>query len=482
MAPSLLWLRQDLRLTDNPALAAALARREGLVALFILDDETAGEWAWGGASRWWLHHSLAALSKSIEALGGRLILRKGSAEKILPEVAEEAGAGAAFWNRCYEPFAIARDKAIKNDLKAKGLEVESFNGSLLVEPWELKTGGGEPYKVFTPFWKALSAHYRDEAPLKAPTQITAPETLPRSDRLADWKLLPEKPDWAGGLRAAWTPGEAGAQARLAEFLDEGLANYKDGRNRPDKPFVSRISPHLHWGELSPRQVWHATRLAAERSGDKRTESSAWSFLREVGWRDFSYNLLFNWPSLPDKNWKENFDGFPWAENEAGLRAWQRGRTGYPIVDAGMRELWSSGYVHNRVRMIVASFLIKDLLIHWREGERWFWDTLVDADLANNAASWQWVAGSGADAAPYFRIFNPISQGEKFDPKGDYVRRWVPELKDLPDEVIHKPWEADEAVLKEAGVVLDDSYPRPIVDHALARRRALESYEKIKKSA
>ncbi|MEJ2015252.1 MAG: deoxyribodipyrimidine photo-lyase, partial [Limibacillus sp.] len=337
MAPSLLWFRQDLRLTDNPALTAALARREGLVALFILDDETAGEWAWGGASRWWLHHSLAALSKSIEGLGGRLILRKGCAEKILPEVAEEAGAGAAFWNRCYEPFAIARDKAIKSDLKAKGLEVESFNGSLLVEPWELKTGAGEPYKVFTPFWKALSAQYRDQAPLKAPTQITAPETLPRSDRLEDWKLLPDKPDWAGGLREAWTPGEAGAQARLADFLDEALADYKDGRNRPDKPFVSRISPHLHWGELSPRQVWHATRLAAERSGDKRTESSAWSFLREVGWRDFSYNLLFNWPSLPDENWKENFDGFPWAENEAGLRAWQRGRTGYPIVDAGMRE-------------------------------------------------------------------------------------------------------------------------------------------------
>ena len=481
MSPSLVWFRQDLRLSDNPALKAASERREGVVCLYILDDETADDWAWGGASRWWLHHSLSALEQEIERLGGRLVLKRGNAVQIVPQVAQEVGAGALYWNRCYEPFAIDRDKRIKAWAKDAGLETESFNGGLLMEPWTLKTGGGHPYKVFTPFWKSLSGAYRNQAPLPAPTQITTPDRLPKSERLDDWKLLPSAPDWAGGLRDAWTPGEAGAKARLESFLDEGLAHYQDGRNRPDKPYVSRLSPHLHWGELSPGQVWYATELAAERSGDKKTRSAAWSFLRELGWRDFSYNLLFHWPTLPDENWKPAFDDFPWADDPEGMEAWRRGRTGYPIVDAGIRQLWATGYMHNRVRMIAGSFLIKDLLVHWREGARWFWDTLVDADLASNSAGWQWVAGSGADASPYFRIFNPVSQGEKFDPKGAYVREWLPELADLPDSVIHRPWEADEAVLTRAGVTLGETYPKPIVDHAKARKRALEAFEATKRS-
>ncbi|WP_455372731.1 cryptochrome/photolyase family protein [Limibacillus halophilus] len=481
MQPSIVWFRQDLRLADNPALAAAKERGAPILPLFILDDETAGEWAWGGAGRWWLHHSLDALSGALREKGAPLLLLKGKAEDLLPKLVEELDAGALYWNRCYEPFAVRRDKALKAAFAERGLDAQSFAANLLVEPWKVKTGQGEPYKVFTPFWRALQEVYQDNAPLPAPDKLPGLTNAPAGERLEDWRLLPTDPDWAGGLRSSWTPGEAGAKARLEAFFEEGLADYKEGRNRPDKPFVSRLSPHLHWGEISPRQIWRATLLAAESSGDKRMTSSAWSFLREVGWRDFSHNLLFHWPDLPEKNWKENFDGFPWADDEEGYRAWTKGRTGYPIVDAGMRELWTTGYMHNRVRMIAASFLIKDLLVHWRRGEAWFWDTLVDADLANNSASWQWVAGSGADAAPYFRIFNPISQGEKFDPKGAYVRHWVPEIAALPDTYLHKPWEAPDEILQEAGLKLGRDYPHPIVDHAKARRAALDAYERIKKS-
>lgn len=477
-ASSLFWFRQDLRLADNPALASAVSRGCPLVLLYVLDEETPGEHAVGGAQRWWLHHSLAALAAEIERLGGRLTLRRGSAAEVLEAVVRESGADAVFWNRCYEPFAVERDRRLKERLKADDIAVESDNAALLVEPWRLKTGAGEPYKVYSPFWRALREAYNEPAPLPPPQSLPKSPKV-KSDRLEAWGLLPTKPDWAAGFGEWWEPGEAGAQTRLADFLDQGVESYKADRDRPDRLGTSRLSPHLHLGELGPRQVWHATRLAAEAAGGKQ---GAEKFLSELAWREFSHHLLFHYPDLPEKNWRSQFDAFPWRSDEKAFRAWTAGRTGYPIVDAGMRELWQSGWMHNRVRMVVASFLIKHLLIDWRKGAAWFWDTLVDADLANNAASWQWVAGSGADAAPYFRVFNPILQGERFDPEGHYVRRWVPELAKLPANHIHQPWEAPAEVLEAAGVTLGKDYPHPLVEHGAARRRALAAFEEIKKDA
>ncbi len=483
-APTLVWFRQDLRLSDNPALSAAAARGAPVVPVYLLDEETPGAWAIGGAGRWWLHQSLVRLSTDLAAKGAPLLLRRGKAETAIPALAEEIGAACVVWNRCYEPWAVPRDTAIKQRLKGAGLEVASFAASLLQEPWTVATGAGKPYSVYTPFWRAI----RDRP---VPTPLPTPQALsglagataaggPAGERLEDWGLLPRRPDWAGGLRETWTPGEAGAQGRLGAFLQHHLAGYAEARNRPDQAGTSGLSPHLHWGELSPRQVWHATlhRLDAEGTG----ATGAWAFLGELGWRDFSYHLLYHWPELMDASWKANFRDFPWRDDPTGYRAWCRGQTGYPIVDAGMRQLYAIGWMHNRVRMIVGSFLVKDLLIHWREGERWFWDTLVDADAASNAASWQWVAGCGADAAPYFRIFNPVTQGEKFDPKGAYVRKWVPEVAGLPDKYLHKPWEAPSAVLADAGVRLGETYPEPLVDHKKARQAALAAFAEIKKGA
>lgn len=479
VSPSIVWLRQDLRLADNPALRAACAQGGRVLPLFVLDDANAGAWKPGGAARWWLHRSLAALARDLGSLGAPLCLRRGDAEEILPALAAETGAKAAYWNRCYEPHAIARDKTLKASLRDNGLTVESFNGGLLFEPWEIRTGSGGPYKVFTPFWKAMLAAPPPPAPEPAPETIDGLKGID-SERLDDWDLLPSKPDWAGGLRDSWTPGEAGAAARLQAFLDEAAGAYSARRDRPDEPATSRLSPHLHWGEISPRQVWQAGHQAIAAGTAK--EDGVTGFLRQLGWRDFSHVLLYHWPDFAERSWRPEFDGYPWRDDEAGFEAWCRGRTGYPIVDAGMRELWHSGWMHNRVRMITASFLVKHLLIPWQRGEAWFWDTLVDADLANNAAGWQWVAGSGADAAPYFRIFNPITQGEKFDPEGRYVRRWVPEIAKLPDTYLNKPWEAPPPVLADAGVVLGETYPKPIVDHKAARARALGGYEDMKKAA
>ncbi|MEQ8585404.1 MAG: deoxyribodipyrimidine photo-lyase [Thalassobaculaceae bacterium] len=479
-APTLVWFRRDLRLQDNPALAAAADRGGPVVALFVLDDDDAGDWKPGGASRWWLHHSLTALAKALDSAGTPLILRRGKAADIIEELIEDTGAEAVYWNRRYEPWAKERDSGIKEALKKRDLDVRSFNGSLLYEPWEITTKQDTPFKVFSPFWREVQAKGDPAEPLPAPKSLTAPKKTPKSDDLDDWSLLPSEPDWAGGLRDTWTPGEDGAAERLDRFLDEAAADYKKRRNLPGVSGTSGLSPHLHFGEVSPRRIWHAARAASEARSTKSTDQGTATFLSEVGWREFSYNLLFNNPSLPETSLREEFEDFPWREDADGLKAWQRGLTGYPIVDAGMRELWRTGWMHNRVRMIVASFLIKDLLIHWREGEAWFWDTLVDADLASNSASWQWVAGCGADAAPYFRVFNPVLQGEKFDGDGDYVRRWIPEIAELPDSVIHKPWEAKSDVLKKAGVALGKTYPHPIVDHAGARKRALEALETIKK--
>jgi len=465
--PSIVWLRQDLRLADNPALDAAARTQRPIIVLYVLDDATAGNWRMGAASRWWLHHSLAALGAALSKRASALVLRRGDAGVILPKLARETQANAVYWNRCYEPSAIARDAKLKDTLSRMGVEAHSFNGALLREPWTIKTKADQPFKVYTPFWRAL-AQMEVRAPLPAPKRIASAEHQPSSEVLADWKLLPTRPNWAKGFEPAWTPGEIGAKRALASFLERRLETYAAARNELGLSGTSLLSPHLHFGEISPIQIYAA--VGDQRGGDK--------FLSEIGWREFSYNLLYHWPRLPEANWKPAFDHFPWRNDPEGLRAWQSGHTGYPLVDAAMRELWSTGYMHNRARMVAASFLSKHLLIDWRLGERWFWDTLVDADLANNAASWQWVAGSGADAAPYFRIFNPVAQGERFDPKGDYIRRWLPELSGLPSAFLHKPWEASPGILAGAGIQLGKDYPHPIVEHAEARRRALGAYAAI----
>lgn len=472
-SPALVWLRDDLRLDDNPALAASAGR--SMTAVYVLDETDGDAWALGGAARWWLHHSLAALDEALTARGRRLVLARGKARAIIPRLAVDGGFGAVFWNRRYRPADQDTDAAVKADLRSRGIEARSFKGALLFEPWEVQTGSGGPYKVFTPFWRAAKARPID-APVAAPTAWPHGAPTLASEPLDSWGLTPTGPDWAGGLRAAWTPGEAGAQARLQRFLDGALKGYAEARNLPSVEGTSRLSPHLRFGELGPRRIYHAAAAAGARRG---LSADLEVFYTELGWREFSYGLLNHFPDFPDTSWKREFERMPWRDDEASLGAWRRGRTGYPIVDAGMRELWTTGWMHNRVRMIVGSFLVKHLMIHWRRGEEWFWDTLVDADLANNAAGWQWIAGSGADAAPYFRIFNPVTQGEKFDPSGAYVRRWAPELGRLPNAFVHKPWLAPPEILRASGVRLGMDYPYPIVDHAQARQRALDAYAGLK---
>ncbi|MCG8543345.1 MAG: DNA photolyase family protein [Alphaproteobacteria bacterium] len=479
--PNIAWFRQDLRLADNPALTAAVQAGGPVIPLFILDEESPGVRPLGGASRWWLHGSLTALADDLASLGATLVLRRGPATDVIAAITAETGAAGVYWNRLYEPTAIERDKIIKARLTETGIEAQSFNAGLLWEPWNITTKAGSPYGVFTPFWKALLAKGEPAPPLPRPDRMPGHADAIASDRLADWRLLPTKPDWAGGLREMWTPGEAGAGDVFARFRDACIPAYPTARDIPGQPGTSRLSPHLHFGEIGPRQLWHAVRTWAQAQAEPEVDTGAMAFLRELGWREFNHHLLFHRPDLPTANVNAKFDAFPWQHEERALSAWQQGRTGYPIVDAGMRELWHTGWMHNRVRMITASFLVKHLLIDWRDGEAWFWDTLVDADLANNAANWQWVAGCGADAAPYFRIFNPIRQGERFDRDGAYVRRWVPELAALPDKYIHSPWTAPPEVLAQAGLRLGDTYPEPYVDHGHARQRALAAYEQVKRS-
>ncbi len=466
-ATAIIWFRDDLRLSDNPALTEAAASGAPLVAVYALDDAAMGEWRLGAASHWWLHHSLKGLAADLAARGVTLILRRGPADVALFALLSEAKARSVYWNRLYEPWAVRRDGEIKARLRAEGVKAQSFNASLLFEPAALRNAQGESYRVFTPFWKACRACPAPDPPLPAPARLRG-APAPESERLEDWRLLPTKPDWAGGLRKAWVPGEPAAQAKLADFAKARAARYGAARDAlGEDGGVSRLSPHLHFGEISPRQVWRAVATQAEEAGA--------AYLRQLGWREFSRHLLFANPAMPDKPLDKSFARFPWRQDDEGLTAWKKGRTGYPLVDAAMRELWRTGYMHNRARLVAASFLVKHLLVHWREGEDWFWDTLVDADLANNAASWQWVAGCGADAAPYFRVFNPVLQGEKFDPEGAYVRRFVPELEKLEARWIHRPWEAPKAILEAVGVRLGETYPLPIVDHARARARALAAY-------
>lgn len=473
----IVWFRQDLRLADNPALVAA-AQKGAVLPCYILDDITPKQWKIGGASRWWLHHSLAALIQAFEERRVPFILRFGNPEEELLKLCKEVEAEGVCWNRCYEPYAIERDTKLKKVLSKKGIEVQTFNGSLLFEPWEINTKQASPFKVFTPFWKACNAKRNDDVPLGIP-KLSALKLDVYSEKLSEWRLAPKYPNWAKGFEKVWMPGEAGAQMRLKHFIANALSSYADARDFPSIHGTSMLSPHLHYGEISPRTILYIVQEAtyhAHMLPLKQVER----FLSEIGWREFSYHLLYHYPELPTESFVPAFKDFPWGGNANDLIKWQKGLTGYPIVDAGMRELWHTGYMHNRVRMVVASFLTKHLLISWEEGAKWFWDTLVDADLANNSASWQWVAGCGADAAPYFRIFNPILQGEKFDKDGNYIKMWVPELKNLSASYIHAPWKAPESVLEEAGIKMGKSYPMPIVDHGMARDRALAIYKKLKK--
>ena len=464
--PVILWFRQDLRLADNPALNNAVATGRPILPVYILDQGATAAPA-GAASLWWLDKSLRALDATLRTRGSRLILRRGDSEAELRRLIDQTGADAVFLNRRFEPDAFARDADIAHALLADGIACTSWNGTLLARPGSVLNGSGQPYKVFTPFLKALLATSVPSSPVAAPTRIATP-AAPTSENLADWGLHPTRPDWSNGFD--WTPGEAGAEAALAVFVAHGLKSYSVGRDIPAEAATSRLSPHLHFGEISPWRAVEAARAAA--AAGQVPVSEADKFVAEIGWREFSAHLLHAFPQMTDAAFRPEYDAMPWRDDAAGLEAWKRGRTGYPVVDAGMRELWATGFMHNRVRMIVASFLVKHLLIDWRAGEAWFRDTLVDADLASNVQNWQWVAGSGADASPYFRIFNPIIQGRKFDADGRYVRRWVPEVRKIPDRWLHAPWTAPPEVLRDAGVRLGSVYPRPIVDHDLARQRAL----------
>lgn len=450
---TIVWLRDDLRVADNPALHEAVGRDAPVIVLYLLDEQSEGFRAIGGASRWWLHHTLTALAADLIGRGVALTLRQGSALTEIPKIVAETDAGAVLWNRRYGGAARDVDAQLKSSLRDQGLEVQSFHANVLNEPWTVRTADGRPFRVFTPFWKASLAKGTPRKPYPAPQKILGAKA-PSSDDLADWKLLPTQPDWAAGLRESWEPGEAAALKQLHDFVHDNLELYSAHRDEPAIDATSRLSPRLRWGEVSPFQVWEA---ATRDSVAPAQAKNAASFLREVGWRDFNYNILFHFPDLATKNFRPAFDAFPWeTPAPEDLAAWKKGRTGIPLVDAGMRELWRTGVMHNRIRMVTASFLIKNLLIDWRIGEAWFWDTLVDADEASNSGNWQWVAGSGADAAPYFRIFNPVLQADKFDKKLEYQRRWIPELG-------------------------TDGYPEPIVDLKASRQEALDAYQTVKQA-
>lgn len=478
----IVWFRDDLRLNDNPALRAAVETGLPVLALYILDETSNGIRPLGAASKWWLHHSLASLAKSLADRGLELLLLKGPAAPLINDLVAKIQPSFIFWNRRYGKAERDLDAKIKADCLASGVEAKSFNGALLYEPWEVTTKTGGPMKVFTPFWRAAQALMPPALPRPGPTgqivSVKPPASL-NSLSLEQLSLLP-KPEWAKHFRETWSPGEQGARKKLDTFFEGAFGGYAEGRNRPDYRSTSLLAPHIRFGEISIREIFHRAGDAAK-ANPAISDADLRSFRSELGWREFSTHLLFHNPALATENFNRTFDAFPWRHNAPALQAWQKGMTGYPIVDAGMRELWLTGFMHNRVRMIVASFLIKHLLVDWRHGEEWFWDTLLDADPANNAASWQWVAGSGADAAPYYRIFNPMLQGEKFDPDGTYVRRYVPELAGLRAPAIHTPWLASSADLRAANVHLGKTYPRPIVDHATAREQALAAFKTLKES-
>ena len=477
---TLVWFRSDLRLADNPALRAAVAAGSPVVPFYIHAPGEEGTWGPGGASRWWLHQSLGRLRQSLAGLGAELCVRASNDSLgTLQTLIRECGATRVLWNRRYEPAIRARDEIIKRSLRRRGIETQSYASALLHEPWTLHSRSGGPYQVFTPFWRHCKSLADPAEPLPAPGAVRSPAKRPASQTIESLELLPRL-DWPSGLAAAWTPGERSAQRQLQRFLDEALDDYSSRRDEPGTPSTSRLSPHLHFGEIGPRQIWHAVRRRAQAQGRNFSWRDS-QFLAEIGWREFAHHLLYHFPHTPEQPLRADFARFPWRSSRMQQRAWQRGETGYPIVDAGMRELWRTGWMHNRVRMIAASFLVKDLLLPWTCGTRWFWDTLVDADLASNTLGWQWIAGCGADAAPFFRVFNPVTQGARFDPAGIYVRRWIPELALLPDRWIHQPWAAPAEVLHAAGISLGVSYPRPLVDHDSARQSALSAFASLRGS-
>jgi deoxyribodipyrimidine photo-lyase len=477
---ALVWFRRDLRLADQPALTAVLASGAKVIPCYIDAPEEEAPWSPGAATRWWLHGALESLDAELRARGSRLVIRKGPTSAALAQLIDETGASAVYWNRLYEPALIARDQSIKAELKASGVEVQTCNAAMLLEPWQLATQAHTPFRVFTPFWRRLSARLDQVPPCSAtPTALPlVPATL-KTLQVADLGLLPKIP-WTHGMSKAWDTSEHGAQQALARLRDEAVAAYALERDQPGREGTSRLSPYLHFGQIGPRQILHE--LRGSQAADKRIPAGAAdTFLRQIGWRDFAHYLLFHFPETPEQPFQPMFRGLPVRQDSAALKHWQRGRTGVPLVDAGMRELWETGWMHNRVRMVVASFLTKNLGIHWLEGARWFWETLVDADLANNTMGWQWSAGCGADAAPYYRIFNPVAQTERFDPEGKYLRRWLPELARLPDRWIARPWQAPPEVLRAAGVELGKSYRKPLVDLTVSREQALANYQTLRAS-
>lgn len=472
---TIVLFRKDLRLYDNPALSHA-CERGSIIPLFVLPDDHQ-QWSLGGASRWWLHHSLQSLDSDLHDKGAKLIVRRGNTLNIVTELCSETGADCVVWNRRYEPASIAEDTALKEHLRKHQICAESFNSHLLNEPWQILNKQGTPFKVFTPFWRhCLQISQIDQA-IPEPS-IKAHHESVHSEELSALELLPTQPDWSAGLAESWQPGEKSAQQRWEAFLDKPILSYEERRNLPAIAGTSRLSPHLAFGEISVRQLWHDIQQRLQTQSSQDIER----YLSELGWREFSYYQLYHFSHITERSFNAKFDSFEWDQDQELLERWQQGQTGYPIVDAGMRELWHTGYMHNRVRMIVASFLCKDLLIHWLEGANWFWDTLVDADLASNTASWQWTAGCGADAAPYFRIFNPVTQSEKFDKSGNYIRRWVPEITALPDKWIHKPWQTPTDILLSSKVTIGLTYPKPIIDHKQARLEALERFKQLPKAS
>ena len=479
LPPIILWFRRDLRLADHAALTQALNDGAPIIPLYI--HETTSEPAMGGASKWWLHQALAAHADQLAKLGAKLIIRQGKPAQVLGELIKQTRARSVYVSRAYDSATDLLDAALERSLAHEGILWRTFGGHLLWEPSQVRNKSGKPFQVFTPFWRAQSQGWLPPEPLKAPKHWPSPEAWPSSTPLEQLGLLPTIA-WDAGWNHIWCPGEAGATKAIKTFASKAYETYEVSRDLPGVEGTSRISPHLHFGEITPAQIFHTLLDQLKKVGISPATLMGSCYMREIGWREFAHHLLHHFPATVQRPLRPEFESFPWMKDARLLRAWQKGQTGYPIVDAGMRELWATGWMHNRVRMIVGSFLVKHLLIRWQEGAEWFWDTLVDADLANNTLGWQWIAGCGADAAPYFRIFNPMTQSAKSDGRGEYIRRWVPEIKELNDQDLHAPWEAPPMALASAGITLGKTYPQPVVNHTIARERALAAYQRIRKQA